>query len=124
MRLLRIETEEPKQNDDMLNVADLGALLAIVAGGLAGVGAAREQGVGWPVVFFAFLGLLVGLAVGVGGSKLAYAALARASARHGQRDTLGNYAFGCFYMLTPLFSIAAASAATIGLTVVILSFTK
>jgi hypothetical protein len=108
----------------MLNVADLGGLLAVIAGGLAGGGAAREHCVGWPVIFFVFLGLFVGFAVGVAGSKLAYTVLARSGVRQGQRETLGNAAFGCIYLLTPLLPMAVAAAATVGLTVAILSFTQ
>src|SRR4051794_23662161 len=65
----------------MLNLADLGMLLATVVGAFAGVGAARERGVGWPVVLFVLLGLVVGAAIGIAGKKLSYAALTRTSLR-------------------------------------------
>ena len=108
----------------MLNLADLGMLLATVAGAFAGLGAAREHGVGLSVVFFALLGLAVGAAIGIAGNKLSYAALARSSAATGQRETVRNYAFGFLYMLIPVLSMAAAAGAVVLLTLGILSFAK
>jgi hypothetical protein len=105
----------------MLNLADLGMLLATVTGALAGLGAARQHGVGWPVVFFILLGLVVGAAIGIVGNKLSYAALARSSAPTGQHDTVRNYAFTFLYLLVPLLSMAIATGLTILLTVGILS---
>src|SRR5437660_2280644 len=97
----------------MLNLADFGMLLATVVGAFAGVGAARERGIGWPVMVFALLGLIVGAAIGIAGNKLSYAALSRCSAPTGQRETARNYAFALLYLLSPLLSMAAAAAATV-----------
>ncbi len=108
----------------MLNLADLGMLLATIVGAFAGVGAAREHGVGWPVVFFVLLGLVVGAAIGIAGNKLSYAALERSSSRTDQPDRVRNYVFGLLYMLIPLLSMAVAAGATILLTLGILSLTK
>lgn len=108
----------------MLNLADLGMLLATVVGAIAGAGAAREHGVGWPVVFFVLLGLVVGAGVGIAGNKISYAALARSSSRTDQPDTVRNSVFGFLYMLIPLLSMAVAAGVTIFLTLGILSLTK
>jgi hypothetical protein len=108
----------------LLNLAALGTLLATIAGALAGVGAARERGVGWPVVLFALLGLAVGAAIGIAGKKLSYAVLARSCAGTGQRETARNYAFRFLYTLIPVLSMAAAAGATVLLTLGILSFAK
>lgn len=107
-----------------MNLADFGMLLGTISGGIAALGAARVHGVGWPVVFFILLGLVVGAATGIAGNKLSYAALARSGAPIGKGDTIRNYAFGFIYMLIPLFSMAVAASLAVLITVGILSLTQ
>lgn len=107
----------------MLNWADLGMLLATVFGGsFSAVCAAREHGAGRPVVVFLLLGLVVGAAIGIAGNKLSCAALDRAIAPKGRRETARNHAFDLLYLLIPPLSIAVAAGSTMLLTLGILSF--
>ena len=97
----------------MLNLADLGSILGVIAGAMTGFGVAREMKPGWVVAtIFAVTGLLLGLVIALGISKLSYAALARSCPPHGKPATASTIAYGFLYAITPVISMAVASGAT------------
>ena len=106
----------------MLNLADLGSILGVIAGAMTGFGVARELKPGWvAATIFAVIGLLLGLVVALGISKLSYAALARSCPPHGKPATASMIAFRFLYAITPVLSMSVASGATALVTIGVLS---
>ncbi len=79
----------------MLNWADLCCLLTVLMGPLAGFGAAYAQKAGWGVIIsFTLGGLLLGVGVAFGFSKMSYSVL--------RSKKLPGVAQAILYLLTPL----------------------
>ena len=107
-----------------MTLAELGSFIAIVTGIFAGVGVARENDLGWPTIFFALGGFVVGLAVALPALKLSHVVLHRSITPAGERATFASIAYGFAYFIMPVVSMLAAGAATVFLSVVVLRLTQ
>jgi len=107
-----------------MNLAELGALVTIATGTVAGGIAAHEHQAGRATILFAAGGLAVGAVFGFAAAKLGGAALNRTLRPTGQRPATARIAFGILYFLIPLFSMVAAGATAEIMTVMLLNLNK
>jgi hypothetical protein len=106
-----------------MNLAELGAVTTVITGTMAGATAAHDQKAGWAAILFAVGGFAVSFGFALVSMKVADIALGRAT-RAGQKESVCGIAFELLYLLTPLFSIAAAVATVVFLTLMVLRLTQ
>ena len=95
-----------------MNVADFSMMLTILGCPLAAGIVAASHKAGWLTAIFIAVGILIGVAVGLGVNKLAYVLLHS----DGHRKPLISLSLVLAYMTVPWLSASAAIAVTAWLT--------